>query len=268
MLRRLELHGLEERAVAREGNCQFEALAVSLYDDATRADEVRDRVTQRLATHQERYSGDAGSSVAVAACLDGLLDGGWGCRISLMAAADEFNATITIVHGDADLADRFFFKPTREPAARTIHLAFADQHYSATRLARGLSDEGTGATTDIWVTRAGTRWRVARVPTVIVSRQADYAHPATLAEDALSALNAHSGGVLGHVPITAVGVVCARRRQDGGKHYVAAVALGETDATNANLRWSARYGARPSRRGGAWATRSTPPTGTATPKQR
>lgn len=146
--------------VSASGDCQFRALAGALYSDENRHTEVRSRVASWLNTHQKvtlRVSSSPSSTETTqldfedflskdeypswkAYCVSVARPGSWGDHLSLIAAANTFNANIHVISGVAAATDEqattliepqvVETKPASAPPS-TIYLThYPEYHYN------------------------------------------------------------------------------------------------------------------------------------------
>ena len=110
---RIALYDLVERPVRGDGNCQYRALAATLFGDEGAHGEVREAVCAVLAANRdlfEHHVADVAGQGAAGCGSDGwdgflaasMSDGEWGDHLTLQAAADAFGVTIMLVTSFAD----------------------------------------------------------------------------------------------------------------------------------------------------------------------
>eukprot|EP01047_Picozoa_sp_COSAG01_P056918 COSAG01_NODE_6514_length_3626_cov_3.005954_1_plen_616_part_00 len=146
----LLLYGLCARDVPGDGNCQFYALAKSLFNDISRHAEVRAAVVEELLANPARYQRfpeDYGFEGAEYPDYDTFVadmknDKTWGNFTTLQAAARVYGRDINLVGPSGHLTEVHHEQLTMdesteddEPSTPTIWLAYKDQnHYMATAL--------------------------------------------------------------------------------------------------------------------------------------
>eukprot|EP00667_Euglena_gracilis_P019074 EG_transcript_20378 len=140
LLQRLAFHGLKERAVEGDGNCQFRALADQLWRRQDSHREVRRLVAARLRFHPEQYAPFVISEDYDAYVARMAKEGEWGDHVTLQAAADVFGVEIVLVTSFADERSIISIKPLdwegKDPdssrVVQTLHLSFyAEIHYNS-----------------------------------------------------------------------------------------------------------------------------------------
>nr|XP_024361513.1 uncharacterized protein LOC112275388 isoform X2 [Physcomitrium patens] len=130
LLDRLKYHGLAERQMAGDGNCQFRALADQLYGSPDNFSSVRADVVEQLSQARDSYT----SHVPME--FDDYLkvmasDGAWGDHVTLQAAADKYGVRINLV---TSFEDRYFIeiKPAQQRSNRVLYLSFwSEYHYNS-----------------------------------------------------------------------------------------------------------------------------------------
>ena len=95
LVQRLRENDLEPVDVDGDGNCQFRALAHQLFIDEAHHAAVRQTVCNQLMTHADRYRGFVDGTYD--AFVYDMTRNAWGDHLTLQAAADAYNARITVV---------------------------------------------------------------------------------------------------------------------------------------------------------------------------
>ncbi|CAJ1360790.1 unnamed protein product [Effrenium voratum] len=128
--RLLAAHGLAERPVAGDGNCQFRALADQLYGSEEHHDAIRAQVLEQLRTLPSRYQGFVpGRFESYLAHM--ARDGAWGDHVTLQAAADVLGVRIHVV---SDFLEEAYIEvtPEQQKSSKVLKLCFwAEVHYNS-----------------------------------------------------------------------------------------------------------------------------------------
>lgn len=94
--RNLQQYALKELSMDGDGNCQFRALADQLYGNAKKHASVRKAVVAQLKQYGDRYAPYVPDSYSD--YVKGMSKNGtWGDHVTLQAAADKYNAKITLI---------------------------------------------------------------------------------------------------------------------------------------------------------------------------
>ncbi|CAE8680158.1 unnamed protein product [Polarella glacialis] len=126
----LQKHGLRERPVNGDGNCQFRAMADQLYGSEDHHMAIREQVVLQLMGCSERYQGFVPGRFE-----DYLRDmaqsGSWGDHVTLQAAADALGVRIHVLTDH--LTDAFIeVLPREQKSNKVLRLSFwAEVHYNS-----------------------------------------------------------------------------------------------------------------------------------------
>lgn len=126
----LKKHGVRERPVRADGNCQFRALADQLYASEEHHAAVREQVIAQLRQASDRYCG------FVPGRFDDYVaemarDCTWGDHVTLQAAADALGVRINLITDY--LTDAFIeVLPTQQKSSKVLTLCFwSEVHYNS-----------------------------------------------------------------------------------------------------------------------------------------
>eukprot|EP00933_Yihiella_yeosuensis_P073086 TRINITY_DN8165_c0_g2_i1.p1 TRINITY_DN8165_c0_g2~~TRINITY_DN8165_c0_g2_i1.p1 ORF type:complete len:190 (-),score=26.30 TRINITY_DN8165_c0_g2_i1:22-591(-) len=126
----LEKHGVKERPVHGDGNCQFRALADQLYGSQDHHASVREQVVDQLESFSERYQGFVPGKFADYV-QEMAKDGTWGDHVTLQAVADALGVRIHVLTDH--LSDAFIeVVPREQKSSKVLKLSFwAEVHYNS-----------------------------------------------------------------------------------------------------------------------------------------
>eukprot|EP00931_Biecheleriopsis_adriatica_P121099 TRINITY_DN96179_c0_g1_i1.p1 TRINITY_DN96179_c0_g1~~TRINITY_DN96179_c0_g1_i1.p1 ORF type:complete len:207 (+),score=37.33 TRINITY_DN96179_c0_g1_i1:46-621(+) len=130
LLQLLRKHGVRERQVGADGNCQFRALADQLYGSEDHHAAVREQVVNQLRAAAEHYRGFVPGRFEDY-LVDMSRDGTWGDHVTLQAAADVLGLKIHVL---TDHLSEAFIEvlPKQQQSSKILKLIFwAEVHYNS-----------------------------------------------------------------------------------------------------------------------------------------
>mmetsp|Transcript_115309 Transcript_115309/g.330981 ORF Transcript_115309/g.330981 Transcript_115309/m.330981 type:complete len:184 (-) Transcript_115309:95-646(-) len=130
LARLLRRHGVKERDVAGDGNCQFRALSDQLYGSEDHHASVRQLVVAQLTKEPDRYTGFVPGRFRD--YVGGMArDGTWGDHVTLQAAADALGVEIHVLTDF--LTDGYLeVVPKERKSQRVLRISFwAEVHYNS-----------------------------------------------------------------------------------------------------------------------------------------
>jgi len=127
----LREHGVRERPVEGDGNCQFRALADQLYGSEDHHAAIREQVIDQLRAEPHRYKGFVEGGNYDDYVAEMARNGTWGDHVTLQAAADAMGARIHVLTDN--LTEAFIqVLPQSQKTSKVLKISFwAEVHYNS-----------------------------------------------------------------------------------------------------------------------------------------
>lgn len=131
---RIQLYGFREFKIPGDGQCQFSSIAHQLFNNSSRAGEVRKNVMQQIQSNPEYYIEFIEDESFISYVWRMSQTATWGDHVTLQAAADYYHVTLNVI---TSYSDQPFLeiKPQGEfkkENAKNIWLSFHGEfHYNS-----------------------------------------------------------------------------------------------------------------------------------------